>query len=162
MKKHLPIVVAIILLVVGGFLIWNTNTTGVEFNPKEVAVGDQYGIFTVIKVWYMPSTPSYPDNLYNIDFSGTTTIAGVFGQAPDTGCFIPLENIATSTMQQLPRSVLHPQISHTLNLDVDDIPTADLPSAGDAVEVTIDRYVSAYTAKTCGGDYGHVTSIKKI
>jgi hypothetical protein len=137
------------------------RSTSVIFNPKDIAVGDQLGAFKVTKAYYGAATPSYAHDQYLITFAGTLTFTGVYGKGPEMGCFIPLENVPASAMQQLPR-VGTDQIPRTLNLDVADIPQADWPATGDVVEVTIDRFVAAYEAKECGTDYAHVESIKKI
>ena len=136
-------------------------STSVLFDPKDAVVGDQYGVFKIIKARYEPPS-SYPDAMYSIYFSGTTTITGVIGAWSDMGCFIPLKNIPNSMAEQLPRSVAHPQIPDVLDLSLDDVSNVYSPHVGDAVEVTIDQYVGAFVAKECGGNYGHVTSIKKI
>lgn len=135
----------------------------VVYDPKDVAVGDQYGGFKTVKAWYEPATASYPDAMYSIDFVGTTTIRGVLGETSSgMGCFTPLEDIPAASAQQLPRSIVNPQLPTRLDLYLEDAPAADRPAAGDAVEVTIDRFVGSFVATTCGDDHGHVISIKKI
>lgn len=168
--KKLPLIAGIIFLAMGGFLIWqHANQTatsasvshGVEFVPKNVVVGEQYGTFKVVSAKYSAPSESYPIEQYTIAFAGTMTLVGTYGKGGESGCFTPLRDVSASIMQQLPRNKINSNIPSVLDLSLDDVGTNQF-SVGDTVEVTIDRFVAAYVGKECGNDYGHVVSIRKI